>query len=165
MCLSVPGRIGANTAPRLTLNTSILPATYNLTYGTNYTACAAGIRPTLAKPCEPGCTADDQQNGNLTSKVIACPSSGCRNNSLLCSGRLKLIQPCCFASTLDQVLGVNVVHVLTSAQAPKHVQLYAQVLCVNSLVISIMRLSVGCVVSHVIQKIRHICAHMTRVYD
>lgn len=129
MCLSVPGRIGANTAPRLTLNTSILPATYNLTYGTNYTACAAGIRPTLAKPCEPGCTADDQQDGNLTSKVVACPSSGCRNNSLLCSGGLKLVQPCCVASTLDQVLGVNVVRVHTSAQAPNTSSCMHRCLC------------------------------------
>lgn len=87
VCLSVPGRIGANTAPRLTLNTTILGPTYNLTYGTSYTACAAGARPTLAKPCEPGCSADDQQDGNLTSKVVACPSAGCRNSSLLCPGK------------------------------------------------------------------------------
>lgn len=91
VCLSVPGRIGANTAPTITLKTNILLPTYNLTFGTTYAACAAGVQPTLAKLCEPGCSAGDTQNGNLTNKVVACPSAGCRNSSILCSGTCKEI--------------------------------------------------------------------------
>ena len=86
MCLTSPS-YSRNTAPRITLNTTIIPATFNLTYGLNYTACTRGVQPTLAKPCEPGASATDQQDGNDTSKVVACPSAGCKANASLCTGK------------------------------------------------------------------------------
>ena len=94
--LSSPGYT-ANTAPRITLNTSVLPPTYDLTYGTQYSACPRGVAPTLAKPCEPGASATDQQDGNITSKVVACPSAGCKQYAVLCTGELFSIEQVCMA--------------------------------------------------------------------
>ena len=85
VCLSSPS-FTKNTAPRIQLNTTIVPATFNLTFGTSYTACGRGVVPSLAKPCEPGASASDQQDGNITSKVVACPSAGCTANATLCTG-------------------------------------------------------------------------------
>ena len=85
VCLASPS-FTRNTAPRLQLNTSILPATLNLTFGSSYAACLAGIVPSLAKPCEPRPAGSDDQDGNITAKVVACPSAGCQSNASLCSG-------------------------------------------------------------------------------
>ena len=87
VCLTSPSYT-KNTARQIVLNTTILPATFNLTYGSSYTACAQGVLPSLAKPCEPGASANDQQDGNITSKVVACPSAGCKANASLCTGTL-----------------------------------------------------------------------------
>ncbi|KAL0029268.1 hypothetical protein WJX79_006326 [Trebouxia sp. C0005] len=86
VCLTSPSYT-KNTAPQLVLNTTILPATFNLTYGSSYTACARGVLPSLAVPCEPGASASDRQDGNITSKVVACPSAGCKANASLCTGQ------------------------------------------------------------------------------
>ncbi|KAL0039208.1 hypothetical protein WJX77_011442 [Trebouxia sp. C0004] len=86
VCLTSPS-FSKNTAPQIVLNTTILPATFNLMYGSNYTACAQGLLPSLAKPCEPGANANDRQDGNITSKVVACPSAGCKANASLCTGQ------------------------------------------------------------------------------
>ena len=85
VCLSSPS-FTKNTVPKIQRSATILPATVNLTFGTNYTACGRGVVPSLAKPCEPGASANDQQDGNITSKVVACPSAGCRANATLCTG-------------------------------------------------------------------------------
>lgn len=85
VCLSSPS-YKRNIAPSIVLDTAIVPATCNLTYGSNFVACAAGVVPSLAKPCEPGATANDQQDGNITGKVVACPSAGCQTDASLCIG-------------------------------------------------------------------------------
>ncbi|KAL0047060.1 hypothetical protein WJX82_005420 [Trebouxia sp. C0006] len=86
VCLTSPSYT-KNTAPQIVLNTTILPATFNLTYSSNYTACAQGVLPSLAAPCEPGASANDRQDGNITSKVVACPSAGCKAIASLCTGQ------------------------------------------------------------------------------
>ena len=85
VCLASPS-FTKNTAPRLQLNTSILPATLNLTFGSSYAACSRGVAPSLAKPCEPSLAATDEQDGSIAAKVVACPSTGCQNNATLCAG-------------------------------------------------------------------------------
>ena len=85
VCLASPS-FTQNTAPRLQLNTSIVPATLNLNFGSTYAACGRGVVPSRAKPCEPSPSATDDQDGNITSKVVACPSAGCQSNAALCAG-------------------------------------------------------------------------------
>ncbi len=90
VCLTSPSYT-KNTAPQIVLNTTILPATFNLMYSSNYTACAQGVLPSLAAPCEPGASANDRQDGNITSKVVACPSAGCKAIASLCTGTVCLL--------------------------------------------------------------------------
>jgi hypothetical protein len=90
VCLTSPSYT-KNTAPQIVLNTTILPATFNLTYSSNYTACAQGVLRSLAAPCEPGASANDRQDGNITSKVVACPSAGCKAIASLCTGTVCLL--------------------------------------------------------------------------
>lgn len=86
VCLASPS-FTKNTAPTLQLNTTILPATFNLTFGSSYAACGRGVLPSLARPCEPGCNATDDQDGDIRSKVVACPSAACQTNATRCTGQ------------------------------------------------------------------------------
>ena len=86
----------SNTAPNLTLDTSILGLTVQVNQSSTYAACSSGIKPSLAAPCEPGGSATDTQDGNLTASILACPPSRCL--STYCTGKAFFKHascPCC----------------------------------------------------------------------
>ena len=58
--------VGAtNTPPTLALVvTDAIGVSISVRRGTPYTLCQAGVRPTAAKPCEPGVVATDVQDGS-----------------------------------------------------------------------------------------------------
>lgn len=86
VCLTTTATYTRNTAPRITLNTTIIPATFKLPYGFPFSACFEGISRRLDEPCEPGASAIDLQDGNVGQKVVACPSAACQANASLCAG-------------------------------------------------------------------------------
>ena len=65
VCLSTSG-YKAKSAPEIDLNTTALPATFSLVYGTQYAACPKGVAPSMMSPCEPGASASDSENGDIT---------------------------------------------------------------------------------------------------
>ena len=69
-CLSgIPTTSTSNTAPTIALRTTAAaPATTSIKLGYNYTACEPGQQPYKGAECELGATAQDAQDGNLTSK-------------------------------------------------------------------------------------------------
>lgn len=80
-----------NAAPTITLlTTAVVPSTTPNKLGYSYTACALGQQPHTGAECELGATAQDSQNGNLTSQVLvcapaACKSAGCVSSESPCS--------------------------------------------------------------------------------
>ena len=76
--------LASNTAPNLTLDTSILGLTVQVNQSSTYAACSSGVKPSAAAPCEPGGSATDTQDGNLTVSILACPPSSCL--STYCTG-------------------------------------------------------------------------------
>jgi hypothetical protein len=54
-------------------------------YGT-YAACAAGVAPSPLAPCEPGATAVDREDKDLTAQVYACPPPSCALFGTGCNG-------------------------------------------------------------------------------
>ena len=69
--------LASNTAPNLTLDTSILGLTIQVNQSSTYAACSSGVKPSAAAPCEPRGSAMDTQDGNLTASILACPPSSC----------------------------------------------------------------------------------------
>ena len=69
--------LASNTAPNLTVETSVLGLTVQVNQSSTYAACSSGVKPSLAAPCEPGGSATDKQDGNLTASILACPPSSC----------------------------------------------------------------------------------------
>ena len=87
VCLTTVSTTATNTAPSIVLRTTAaLPATVNVKQYSTYAACASGVPPTTAAPCELGATATDTQDGTLTSVVNSCPPSTCTSTSS-CSGK------------------------------------------------------------------------------
>ena len=80
--------VASNTAPNLTLDTSVLGLTVQVNQSSTYAACSSGVKPSLAAPCEPGGSATDTQDGNLTANILACPPSSCL--STYCTGEICL---------------------------------------------------------------------------
>ena len=77
----------SNTAPTIALRTTAAaPATTSIKLGYNYTACAPGQQPYNGAECELGATAQDTQDGNLTSKVLVCAPATCTSAACM-SGR------------------------------------------------------------------------------
>lgn len=90
VCLTTVSTTPVNTAPALTLRTAAaLPATVNIKQFSTYAACAPGVPPTAALPCELGATATDAQDGVLTTAVNSCAPSSCTSTST-CSGKRML---------------------------------------------------------------------------
>ena len=67
-----------NAAPTITLITNAAaPQTTSIKFGYSYQACASGQHPYTGAECEPGATASDSQNGNLTLQVLVCAPVAC----------------------------------------------------------------------------------------
>ena len=77
ICLAV-ATTAANTAPTISLiTTAAAPATTTIKLGYTYTACPSGQQPYTGAECELGATAQDSQNGNLTTSVLVCAPAVC----------------------------------------------------------------------------------------
>ncbi|KAL0024068.1 hypothetical protein WJX79_002467 [Trebouxia sp. C0005] len=92
---SVSGLCVSSTALALTVVTSPVITLINGTYlsslvqvkqGHSYAACSTEQTPTSALLCELGATAISASDGNLTSKILACPPTSCLD--LSCPGYL-----------------------------------------------------------------------------
>lgn len=55
----------------------LLPEYFSLKKGTPFDRCEEGTEPTVTALCELGANATDAEDGNLTSKVLACPPESC----------------------------------------------------------------------------------------
>eukprot|EP00854_Cymbomonas_tetramitiformis_P003615 gene3615-4547_t len=67
-----------NTAPTLVLQTDDVAGMYiSLTQYAEYNRCGDGVDPTTVVPCEAGAIATDAEDGDLTSRVLACPPASC----------------------------------------------------------------------------------------
>lgn len=52
----------------------------------SYAACGVGVDPSRDSLCEPGATAADAEDGDLTARVYACPPASCFLLGLECFG-------------------------------------------------------------------------------
>ena len=70
VCLSSISTTAVNTAPSIALQiSSALPAIVNVNQYSTYAACASGVSPTSAAPCELGATATDAQDGTFGDSI------------------------------------------------------------------------------------------------
>ena len=84
----------SNTATTIALRTTAAaPATTSINLGYSYAACVPGQQPYKGAECELGATAQDAQNGNLTSKVLVCAPAICTAAACM-SGRCSRSSPC-----------------------------------------------------------------------
>ena len=91
ICLAV-ATAAANTAPTITLlTTTAAPVTTTIKLGYSYTACASGQQPSSGAECELGATAQDSQNGNLTSSVLVCAPAVCTAPSCISSKTFNIL--------------------------------------------------------------------------
>ena len=108
--------LASNTAPNLTLDTSSLGLTVQINQSSTYAACSSGIKPSPAAPCEPGGSATDAQDGNLTASILACPPSTCL--STYCTGNTCFrcaSCPCCCGQRPPQSPSSCQLHLLCRA--------------------------------------------------
>ena len=101
--------LASNTAPNLTLDTSILGLTIQVNQSSTYAACSSGVKPSTAAPCELGGSATDAQDGNLTANILACPPSSCL--STYCTGEICFRYagcPCC-CRLLSETVAISIV--------------------------------------------------------
>ena len=76
----------ANVAPSISLVTSAAaPPTTSIKQGYTYRACAPGQQPRPEAQCEPGATAQDSQDGSLTSQVLVCAPAACTTAACIAS--------------------------------------------------------------------------------
>ncbi|KAK3274238.1 hypothetical protein CYMTET_17570 [Cymbomonas tetramitiformis] len=67
-----------NAAPAIALRVNEAAGSYvSVAQYSEYSQCAAGSEPTAASPCESGATAMDDEDGDLTGSVLACPPAAC----------------------------------------------------------------------------------------
>jgi hypothetical protein len=55
----------------------VLKAVVGIRQHSQYNRCAGGQLPTAESLCEPGASAWDLEDGNLTPRVLACPPTAC----------------------------------------------------------------------------------------
>ena len=85
----------ANTAPTISLiTTAAAPATTTTKLGYTYKACAPGQQPYTGAECELGASAQDSQNGNLTSQVLVCAPAACTTLACIASESPTLLNSC-----------------------------------------------------------------------
>ena len=78
--------ITPNAAPTIALiTTAAAPQTTSIKLGYSYRACAAGQQPYAGAECELGATAQDSQNGNLTTQVLVCTPAACTTAACVAS--------------------------------------------------------------------------------
>ncbi len=94
ICLGIVSTT-ANTAPTINLiTTAAAPATTSIKLGYTYKACASGQQPYTGAECELGATAQDSQNGNLTSQVLVCAPAACTTLACIASESPTLPNSC-----------------------------------------------------------------------
>lgn len=78
----------ANQPPALALKTyeGVLSSFVTVRRYSSYVACAPGVVPLEDVLCEPGAEAEDPEDGNLTSRVLACPPASCLSKGTGCDG-------------------------------------------------------------------------------